>query len=58
MATSAVKHGELVTLEELNPSSPHFTQGASLRVTGKLVKFFCFLALIFVLCFLEEMEIK
>ncbi|KAI5650860.1 hypothetical protein M9H77_36865 [Catharanthus roseus] len=39
MATSAVKHGELVTLEELNPSSPHFTQGASLRVTGKLQEY-------------------
>ncbi|KAJ6414060.1 hypothetical protein OIU84_006803 [Salix udensis] len=25
----AIKHGELVTLEELNPSSPFFKQGAS-----------------------------
>jgi hypothetical protein len=35
MAAMAIKHGELVTLEELNPSSPFFKQGASVRVTGK-----------------------
>ncbi|GAB4851333.1 Telomeric pathways with STn1 [Ancistrocladus abbreviatus] len=28
--------GALVVLQELNPSSPHFKHGASLRVTGKL----------------------
>ncbi|KAL9393044.1 hypothetical protein Peur_012329 [Populus x canadensis] len=36
MAAMAIKHGELMTLEELNPSSPFFKQGASVRVTGKL----------------------
>ncbi|RAL54278.1 unnamed protein product [Cuscuta campestris] len=36
MAASAIKSGTLVTLQELNPSSPFFKQGASLRVTGKL----------------------
>ncbi|XP_011036913.1 PREDICTED: uncharacterized protein LOC105134261 isoform X3 [Populus euphratica] len=35
----AIKHGELVTLEELNPSSPFFKQGASVRVTGKLQQY-------------------
>ncbi|KAJ6683089.1 CST COMPLEX SUBUNIT TEN1 [Salix koriyanagi] len=35
----AIKHGELVTLEELNPSSPFFKQGASVRVTGKLQEY-------------------
>lgn len=39
MTTSAVSHGELVTLQELNPSSPHFKQGASFRVTGKLQEY-------------------
>ncbi|XP_027165436.1 CST complex subunit TEN1 isoform X2 [Coffea eugenioides] len=39
MATSAVSFGALVTLEELVPSSPQFTQGASLRVTGKLQEY-------------------
>ncbi|XP_027115974.1 CST complex subunit TEN1 [Coffea arabica] len=39
MATSAVRFGALVTLEELVPSSPQFTQGASLRVTGKLQEY-------------------
>uniref|UniRef100_A0A5B7AFQ5 CST complex subunit TEN1 n=1 Tax=Davidia involucrata TaxID=16924 RepID=A0A5B7AFQ5_DAVIN len=36
MASSAISAGALVTLHELNSSSPHFKQGASLRVTGKL----------------------
>ncbi|XP_059647426.1 CST complex subunit TEN1 [Cornus florida] len=36
MASSTIKSGALVTLQELNSSSPHFKQGASLRVTGKL----------------------
>ncbi|CAH9061520.1 unnamed protein product [Cuscuta epithymum] len=36
MAASAIKAGALVMLQELNPSSPFFKQGASLRVTGKL----------------------
>uniref|UniRef100_A0A6N2KTA1 CST complex subunit TEN1 n=1 Tax=Salix viminalis TaxID=40686 RepID=A0A6N2KTA1_SALVM len=35
MEAMAINHGELVTLEELNPSSPFFKQGASVRVTGK-----------------------
>ncbi|KAJ6305962.1 hypothetical protein OIU78_021319 [Salix suchowensis] len=35
----AIKHGELVTLEQLNPSSPFFKQGASVRVTGKLQEY-------------------
>ncbi|KAL3505681.1 hypothetical protein ACH5RR_031063 [Cinchona calisaya] len=39
MATSAVSFGALVTLKELNPSSPHFKQEASLRVTGKLQEY-------------------
>ncbi|KAJ6918143.1 hypothetical protein NC651_012388 [Populus alba x Populus x berolinensis] len=40
----AIKHGELVTLEELNPSSPFFKQGASVRVTGKILEGSAFLA--------------
>uniref|UniRef100_A0A5B7AEV1 CST complex subunit TEN1 n=1 Tax=Davidia involucrata TaxID=16924 RepID=A0A5B7AEV1_DAVIN len=36
MASSAISAGALVTLQELNSSSPHFKQGASLRVTGRL----------------------
>ncbi|KAL7220752.1 hypothetical protein ACSBR2_013608 [Camellia fascicularis] len=36
MASSAINAGALVTLQELNSASPHFKQGASLRVTGKL----------------------
>ncbi|XP_011036911.1 PREDICTED: uncharacterized protein LOC105134261 isoform X1 [Populus euphratica] len=39
VAAMAIKHGELVTLEELNPSSPFFKQGASVRVTGKLQQY-------------------
>ncbi|KAF9681534.1 hypothetical protein SADUNF_Sadunf05G0011600 [Salix dunnii] len=35
MEAMAIKHGELVTLEELNPSSPFFKEGASVRVTGR-----------------------
>ncbi|KAG6775004.1 hypothetical protein POTOM_018426 [Populus tomentosa] len=44
MAAMAIKHGELVTLEELNPSSPFFKQGASVRVTGKILEGSAFLA--------------
>ncbi|KAK3016345.1 hypothetical protein RJ639_005729 [Escallonia herrerae] len=36
MASSTISSGALVTLQELNPSSPYFKQGASLRATGKL----------------------
>ncbi|KAM7485036.1 hypothetical protein LguiA_001045 [Lonicera macranthoides] len=36
MASSSISSGALVTLQELNSSSPQFRQGASLRVTGKL----------------------
>ncbi|KAK6161059.1 hypothetical protein DH2020_004440 [Rehmannia glutinosa] len=39
MATSAIRAGALVTLQELNPSSPNFKQGASFRVTGKLQEY-------------------
>ncbi|KAL2464163.1 hypothetical protein Fot_52119 [Forsythia ovata] len=39
MAASSVSSGALVMLEELNPSSPYFKQGASIRVTGKLQEF-------------------
>ncbi|OAY77306.1 CST complex subunit TEN1 [Ananas comosus] len=39
MASSAIKPGTLVTLQELEPSSPMFKQGASLRVTGKLQEY-------------------
>lgn len=39
MAASAISFGALVTLEELVPSSPHFKQEASLRVTGKLQEY-------------------
>ncbi|KAG5244753.1 hypothetical protein OIU76_003089 [Salix suchowensis] len=39
MEAMAIKHGELVTLEQLNPSSPFFKQGASVRVTGKLQEY-------------------
>ncbi|RVW97899.1 hypothetical protein CK203_021165 [Vitis vinifera] len=35
MMSSAVKSGALVSLQDLQPSSPFFKQGASLRVTGK-----------------------
>ncbi|XP_037493795.1 CST complex subunit TEN1 [Jatropha curcas] len=36
MALPAIKHGELVMLKDLQPSSPFFKQGASLRITGKI----------------------
>ncbi|KAF8401419.1 hypothetical protein HHK36_012358 [Tetracentron sinense] len=39
MASSAIKHGELVSLDDLHPSSAFFKQGASLRVTGKLQEY-------------------
>ncbi|KAL2464198.1 Phospholipase D p1 [Forsythia ovata] len=39
MAASSVSSGALVMLDELNPSSPYFKQGASIRVTGKLQEF-------------------
>lgn len=39
MASSIVRSGALVTLEELKPSSPHFQNGASLRATGKLLNY-------------------
>ncbi|KAA8548972.1 hypothetical protein F0562_000656 [Nyssa sinensis] len=35
MASSAISAGALVTLQELNSSSPHYKQGVSLRVTGR-----------------------
>nr|GFB68790.1 CST complex subunit TEN1 [Tanacetum cinerariifolium] len=36
MSSAAIPSGALVMLQELNSSSPHFKEGASLRVTGKL----------------------
>ncbi|KAK9161633.1 hypothetical protein Syun_007974 [Stephania yunnanensis] len=36
MSSSAIKHGVLVALQDLDPSSPLFKRGTSLRVTGKL----------------------
>ncbi|XAR57042.1 hypothetical protein NMG60_11025044 [Bertholletia excelsa] len=40
MPSSAISAGALVTLQELtDSSSPHFKQGASLRVTGKLQEY-------------------
>ncbi|KAH7844097.1 hypothetical protein Vadar_024240 [Vaccinium darrowii] len=39
MASSAINSGALATLQELNSTSPHFKQGASLRVTGRLQEF-------------------
>ncbi|CAI9119040.1 OLC1v1020695C1 [Oldenlandia corymbosa var. corymbosa] len=39
-SSGGVSFGALVTLQELNdPTSPHFKQGASLRVTGKLQEY-------------------
>lgn len=38
MASSVVSYGALVTLEELRPSSPHFQNGTSIRVIGKLLE--------------------
>ncbi|KVH91695.1 CST complex subunit TEN1 [Cynara cardunculus var. scolymus] len=39
MASTAIPSGALVILQELNSSSLHFKQGASLRVTGKLQEY-------------------
>ncbi|XP_057962757.1 CST complex subunit TEN1 [Malania oleifera] len=39
MAVPAIKSGELVSLQDLHPSSPFFKQGASLRITGKLQEY-------------------
>ncbi|KAG7968432.1 hypothetical protein I3843_08G153800 [Carya illinoinensis] len=39
MASSAIKSGTLVSLQDIYPSSPFFKQGASLRVTGKLQEY-------------------
>ncbi|PKU73327.1 CST complex subunit TEN1 [Dendrobium catenatum] len=36
MASSIIKPGLLVALQELQPSSPFFKEGQSIRVTGKL----------------------
>lgn len=36
MASPAINFGAMVTLQELQPSSPFYKQGASLRVTGRL----------------------
>ncbi|KAI3972002.1 hypothetical protein MKX01_030203 [Papaver californicum] len=34
-----IRHGVLVSLEDLPPSSSHFTDGSSIRVTGKLKEY-------------------
>ncbi|RZC80706.1 hypothetical protein C5167_043283 [Papaver somniferum] len=34
-----IRHGVLVSLDDLTPSSPHFTDGSSIRVTGKLKEY-------------------
>ncbi|XP_041022866.1 CST complex subunit TEN1 isoform X2 [Juglans microcarpa x Juglans regia] len=39
MASSAIKSGTLVSLQDIYPSSPFYKQGASLRVTGKLQEY-------------------
>ncbi|KAI5326361.1 hypothetical protein L3X38_035435 [Prunus dulcis] len=39
MASSEIKSGALVSLQDLHPSSPYFKQGASLRLTGKLQEY-------------------
>ncbi|KAJ9536958.1 hypothetical protein OSB04_029691 [Centaurea solstitialis] len=39
MASSGIPSGALVILQELDSSSIHFKQGASLRVTGKLQEY-------------------
>ncbi|PON67011.1 CST complex subunit [Parasponia andersonii] len=39
MASSAIKSGALVSLQDLHPSSHYFRQGTSLRVTGKLQEY-------------------
>jgi hypothetical protein len=47
MASSTLKPGVPVTLQELEPSSEMFKQGASLRVTGMYVQ--CYIMLFFLL---------
>lgn len=44
MSAAAINSGALVTLQELNPSSPNFKQAGAFRVTGKWV--FCQIFLI------------
>ncbi|OVA02601.1 hypothetical protein BVC80_9091g108 [Macleaya cordata] len=39
MESTEIKHGILVTLQDLHPSSPLFQQGSSLRVTGNLKEY-------------------
>uniref|UniRef100_A0A6P3Z6L0 CST complex subunit TEN1 n=1 Tax=Ziziphus jujuba TaxID=326968 RepID=A0A6P3Z6L0_ZIZJJ len=39
MASSAIKSGALVALQDLHPSSQYYSQGTSLRVTGKLQEY-------------------
>ncbi|GLJ44329.1 hypothetical protein SUGI_0928200 [Cryptomeria japonica] len=39
MAASSLQAGVLATIQELRPSSPLFTNGASLRITGRLQEF-------------------
>ncbi|KAD6453657.1 hypothetical protein E3N88_08363 [Mikania micrantha] len=39
MSSADIPSGSLVILQEVNPTSPHFKQGASLRVTGKLQEY-------------------
>ncbi|KAG6431443.1 hypothetical protein SASPL_109522 [Salvia splendens] len=39
MDASTISAGALVRLQELNPSSPNFNQGASFRVIGKLQEY-------------------
>ncbi|KAG6428350.1 hypothetical protein SASPL_112601 [Salvia splendens] len=39
MDASTISAGALVRLQELNPSSPNFKQGASFRVIGKIQEY-------------------
>ncbi|KAK6915635.1 hypothetical protein RJ641_020752 [Dillenia turbinata] len=39
MEFCTINSGALVSLQELNPSSPFFKQGSSLRVTGRLEEY-------------------
>ncbi|KAH9606229.1 hypothetical protein KSS87_008042 [Heliosperma pusillum] len=39
MASPVISSGALIILEDLKPSSPHYQDGASLRVTGKLEEY-------------------
>ncbi|XP_011622303.1 CST complex subunit TEN1 [Amborella trichopoda] len=39
MASLPIKHGILIGLQDLDPSSPFFTEGTSLRVIGKLQEY-------------------